>query len=66
MLSNDSQIISGSSEGFAVIWDLVDCKEIKRLRIGNVVHSIATHPTSSEIIFAKKCEIQLWGLCEIV
>lgn len=34
ILSNDSQIVCGSSNGEAVIWDLVDEKVISRLSIG--------------------------------
>lgn len=34
ILASDSQIISGSAEGSAVIWDLVDEKELHRMRIG--------------------------------
>lgn len=34
ILSNDSQIVSGSAEGCAIIWDLVDEKEVGRLQIG--------------------------------
>lgn len=34
ILSNDSQIVCGSSNGEAFIWDLVDEKVISRLSIG--------------------------------
>lgn len=34
ILASDSQIISGSAEGNAVIWDLVEEKELHRIRIG--------------------------------
>lgn len=34
ILASDSQIISGSAEGSAVIWDLVEEKELHRMRIG--------------------------------
>lgn len=65
ILSNDSQIVSGSAEGCAIIWDLVNEKIVKRLSIGRgVVHSLATHPTKSDIIFANKREFQLWALPE--
>lgn len=63
ILSNDSQIISGSAEGCAIIWDLVEEKEIGRLSIGSgVVHSLATHPTKNEIAFANRREFQVWGM----
>ena len=62
ILSNDSQIISGSAEGCAVVWDLVDEKEVDRLRIGTgVVHSLALHPTKDEIVVGFRREYQLWG-----
>lgn len=34
ILANDSQIVSGSAEGSAVVWDLVDEKEMCRMKIG--------------------------------
>lgn len=27
-----------------------------------VVHSLATHPTGNDIVFARKREFQVWGL----
>lgn len=41
ILSNDSQIVSGSMEGCAIIWDLIEGKEISRLNIGN--RKVSTH-----------------------
>lgn len=62
ILSNDSQIVSGSAEGCAVMWDLVEEKEIGRLPVGSgVVHSLTTHPTKNEIVFANRREFQVWG-----
>lgn len=62
ILSNDSQIISGSTDGCAVIWDLLEGTEVKRLKIGfDVIHSLANHPTGTDIVFAQKREIQVWG-----
>ncbi len=29
---------------------------------GGVVHSLATHPTGNDIVFARKREFQVWGL----
>lgn len=34
ILSNDSQIVSGSAQGSAVVWDLADETEVCRIRIG--------------------------------
>lgn len=65
ILSSDSQIVSGSAEGCAVIWDLVDEKIVKRIQIGRgVVQSLTTHPTKHDIIFANKREFQLWSPAE--
>lgn len=62
VISSDQQIISGSTEGVAHVWDLLEGKEVATLKLGNqVVHSLTTHPTSHEVIFARKQEIQLWG-----
>lgn len=66
IISNDSRIISGSSEGCAIIWDLVDEKEVERMQVGaaGVVHSLTTHPTRNEIVLARRREFQVWGLLE--
>lgn len=61
-LANDSKIVCGSGEGSAVIWDLVNGNITQRLAIGNVVHSLATHPTTQDVIFASHRDIQVWGL----
>lgn len=34
ILSSDSKICSGSAEGCAIIWDLVDEKEVSRIQMG--------------------------------
>ncbi|XP_055598138.1 WD repeat domain-containing protein 83 [Uranotaenia lowii] len=64
VIDGDSKIISGSAEGSAVIWDLLEEKEVKRLKMldSGVVHSLAPHPTGSDIMFAKKRQVELWGL----
>lgn len=65
ILASDSQIVSGSAEGAAVVWDLVEEKEVVRLKIGaGVVHSLATHPTRNEIAFGRHREFQVWGTME--
>lgn len=65
IMSSDSQIISGSAQGCAIIWDLVDEKEVHRLQIGSgVVHSLTTHPTKNELVFARRREFQVWGLLD--
>ncbi|XP_058125113.1 WD repeat domain-containing protein 83 [Anopheles ziemanni] len=65
IICSDTKIISGSAEGSAVVWDLLEGTEVKRLRIGSeVVHSLAPHPTGSDILFARKRHIDVWGLPE--
>jgi mitogen-activated protein kinase organizer 1 len=62
VLNNDSQVVTGSTEGYAVVYDLMEGKEAARFPIGrDVVHSLCTHPTNSDVIFARRREIQLWG-----
>lgn len=62
ILSSDSQVVSGSIDGSAILWDLIDQKEVSKLRVGNsVVHSLATHPTRNEVIFACKRDIHVWS-----
>jgi mitogen-activated protein kinase organizer 1 len=64
VLRGDSYIISGSSFGFAIIWDFLEAKEVNRLKIngdGTVVQSFCRHPTSDEVLFANRREIQLWA-----
>uniref|UniRef100_A0A1B0D179 WD repeat domain-containing protein 83 n=1 Tax=Phlebotomus papatasi TaxID=29031 RepID=A0A1B0D179_PHLPP len=62
IICSDSHVVSGSAEGVAVIWELVQGKEIRRIPIGNkVVHSIAVHPTGTDVIFACGQEIHVWG-----
>lgn len=65
ILSNDSQIVSGSAEGCAIVWDLVDEKIVNRILVNrSVVHSLATHPTKNDIVFGSRREFQLWGPSE--
>lgn len=65
ILSNDSQIVSGSAEGCAIVWDLVDEKIVNRILVNTgVVHSLATHPTKNDIVFGCKRDFQLWGPSE--
>jgi mitogen-activated protein kinase organizer 1 len=62
VMKDDSQIISGTTEGYGMVWDLMEGKEINKLLIGrDVIHSLCTHPTNSDVIFARRREIQLWG-----
>lgn len=62
VLSNDSQIVCGSGSGEAFVWDLVTGNVIKKLSVGKVVHSLATHPTTQDLLFASHGDIQIWGM----
>ncbi|XP_058814991.1 WD repeat domain-containing protein 83 [Topomyia yanbarensis] len=62
VIQSDSNIISGSSEGCALIWDLLEGTELRRLQMNSgVVHSLSTHPTGTDILFAIKGRIEVWG-----
>lgn len=62
ILKDDSHVISGSAQGSAIIWDLVEGNVTGKLNMGyDVVHSLTTHPNKNELIFAQKREIQIWG-----
>lgn len=66
ILASDAQIVSGSSEGSAFVWDLLEAKVhqevfISDLRKG-VVHSLATHPKNHEVVFARRGDIHVYGL----
>ncbi|KAL9705998.1 hypothetical protein quinque_009516 [Culex quinquefasciatus] len=62
VIQGDSTIISGSSESCAVLWDLLEGNELRRLQMDlGVVHSLAPHPTGSDIMFAKKRIVEVWG-----
>uniref|UniRef100_A0A1I8NL64 WD repeat domain-containing protein 83 n=1 Tax=Musca domestica TaxID=7370 RepID=A0A1I8NL64_MUSDO len=64
IMSNDAHIISGSSNGSAYVWDLLEGKVLQNLEIsktGGVVHSLATHPKNNEIIFARRRDIYVFS-----
>lgn len=69
LLKNDSHVISGSANGCAVIWDFLEGKEVKQLNVcknhSSVIQSLATHPSSEDILFTKRREIELWGPSDI-
>lgn len=68
VLKGDSYVISGSSYGYAIIWDFLEAKEVKKLLInkdGHVVQSLCRHPTNDDILFVNRREIQLWSLADI-
>lgn len=67
VLKNDSHIISGSTYGCALIWDLLEGNEVKRLRIskeGSVIQSLCRHPTNDDILFTCRREVQLWSTAD--
>ncbi|KAH8255486.1 hypothetical protein KR038_004493 [Drosophila bunnanda] len=64
ILSNDAHIVSGSSDGDALIWDLLEGKILQRIRIsdnGGVVHSLATHPKRQELLFARRRDMYVFS-----
>jgi mitogen-activated protein kinase organizer 1 len=69
LLKGDSHVISGSSNGCAILWDFLEAKEVKRFNIAKdfstVIHSLSTHPSNEDVLFAKKREIQLWGPSDV-
>lgn len=68
VLKDDSFVISGSSFGCAIIWDFLEAKEVKRLRVskeGSVVTSLNTHPMNDDILIANRREIQLWAPADV-
>lgn len=67
IIASDSQIVSGSAEGVAVVWDLVEEREVTRLSVGKgVVHSLATHPTRDEVAFGWHRMFAVWGTMDEV
>lgn len=63
ILKSDSLIISGSSGGKAVIYDFLESSITKKLHISTentIIQSLCKHPTSDDLIFAVRREIQLW------
>lgn len=62
VIANDTKVLSGSSGGVVIIWDLLEGTELARLSVGHkMVPSLSTHPTKDEILFAHRHEIQLWS-----
>lgn len=67
VMKGDSHIISGSSFGYAIIWDFLEAKEVNRLKINNegtVVQSFNRHPMNDDILFANRRELQLWSTAD--
>lgn len=67
IMFSDNFIISGSTEGSIVVWDLLSGKEIKRLSrenlsSKNVIPTLVSHPQKNEILSACKGEVTLWGI----
>jgi mitogen-activated protein kinase organizer 1 len=64
VLKGDSHVISGSSSGSIIIWDFLEAKEVKRLKISHstaVITSLARHPTNEDLLVANRREVQVWG-----
>uniref|UniRef100_A0A1A9WNY8 WD repeat domain-containing protein 83 n=1 Tax=Glossina brevipalpis TaxID=37001 RepID=A0A1A9WNY8_9MUSC len=64
IMANDAHVLSGSSEGDAIIWDLLEGKVLQKLQIsktGGVVHSLDTHPKLNEILFARRRDVYVFS-----
>lgn len=67
IFSSDQQIITGSTRGSIVIYDLLEGNEVQQLEMGGgVVHSLVTHPTGSSIACARRRNVHIWGIQEIM
>ncbi|XP_030383716.1 WD repeat domain-containing protein 83 isoform X1 [Scaptodrosophila lebanonensis] len=64
IMASDAQVVAGSSEGCAYVWDLLEGKVVQRITIsdnGGVVHSLATHPKRQELLFARRRDIYVYS-----
>ncbi|XP_054744537.1 WD repeat domain-containing protein 83 isoform X2 [Anastrepha obliqua] len=63
IMANDAQIISGTSEGCAIVWDLLDGKILQHIKLssnGGVVNSLDTHPSENELVLARRRDIYVY------
>lgn len=62
VIANDTKVISGTTGGDVLIWDLLEGTELAKLTVGHKsIPSLSVHPTKEEILFAHRHEIQLWA-----
>ncbi|XP_017858829.1 PREDICTED: WD repeat domain-containing protein 83 [Drosophila arizonae] len=64
ILADDAHLVSGSSDGDAYVWDLLETKVLQRIRIsdnGGVLHSLATHPKRQEMLFARRRDMYVFS-----
>ncbi|XP_026465609.1 WD repeat domain-containing protein 83-like [Ctenocephalides felis] len=69
IMYSDNFIISGTTEGSIIIWDLLSSKEIKKLHreessIKSVIPTLVSHPKKNEILSACRGEVTLWGILD--
>lgn len=68
-LSSNEYIITGSSKGEAIIYNILELNEVKRIPICDknvIIQSLSRHPLCNDVLFANQNEIQLWSLKEIL
>ncbi|KAL3868763.1 hypothetical protein ACJMK2_041528 [Sinanodonta woodiana] len=58
----DTQILSGSEDGYVYIWDLIEPKVISKLKHENqrVIHSLSYHPTEVSLLTAAGDKMYVW------
>lgn len=64
IMANDLHIVSGSSKGHAIVWDLLEGKVLQNVPIsshGGVVHSLSTHPSKNKLLFARKRDMYVFS-----
>ncbi|XP_018796808.1 PREDICTED: WD repeat domain-containing protein 83 [Bactrocera latifrons] len=64
IMANDAHIVSGTSEGCAVVWDLLDGKILQRIQLsenGGVVNSLNTHPKENEIVLTRRRDLYVYN-----
>ncbi|XP_036345990.1 WD repeat domain-containing protein 83-like [Rhagoletis pomonella] len=63
IITKDAHIVSGSSEGCALFWDLLEGKILQQIKLGSnrgVVNSVDTHPKDSDFVLTCRREIYLY------
>lgn len=62
VIANDTRVLSGSTDGLVIFWDLLEGNEVGQLKVGHkYITSLAVHPAKDEILFAHRQEVQLWS-----
>jgi mitogen-activated protein kinase organizer 1 len=63
----DRHVMTGSSYGQFVIYDLIEAKVARRVPIGDdgIISTFSCHPTGEEMLIASRREVQVWGLSDV-